>query len=604
LGVQVSKFAGRHSIKGGYDYRRLHTDGLDFGNSSGAFTFNNQFTRSGTGAGTGGADIASMLLGAPAAATGFIPTKLFQFVDYNALFIQDDIRVNSKLTLNIGLRWERETGLQETNNNLITTFDANAINPISITSGFTSRGVFRFSGRDGAPTQTSNYNMNKFAPRMGAAYQLNSKTTIRGGWGMFWAPSFGLGSPFNSEGITASTAPNADVNGIPQISFSNPFPNGLDKPVGAALGGLTGIGKSVSVYAPDATSGRVMQYSFDIQREFKGGMVVTLGYSGSTSRNITFTAAALNVNQLQPEFFGLGSAALRASTPNPFAGRGGSNAVGGANVERQQLLRPHPQFTAVNYLNDSYVRARYDALTVKVQKRMSNGLNFLTAYTYAKNMDNAGGGAGNNLNGGNAGPQNVYDLNAEYGLSYLNAPQRLTNSITYELPFGKGKSFLGGSNYVTNLLVGGWSMNAVSTFSSGYPTQFFMNDNLNSPYGTARLRPNATGINPAAEGDFSKRIDGWFNPAAFSTPSVLTFGNVSRTVGLRGPGQVNWDVSMFKTFAVTEKFKAQFRAEALNFTNTPLFRNPLGAVGNGNFGRITQQANFPRMIQLGLRLYF
>jgi hypothetical protein len=604
FGAQVSKFAGRHSVKGGYDYRRLNTDGIDFGNSSGAFTFNNAFTRSGVTSGSGGADIASMLLGAPAVATGFIPTKLFQYVDYHALFIQDDIRVNNKLTLNIGLRWERETGLQETNGNLITTFDEKAVNPISVTSGFTSLGVFRFSGRNGAPTQTSNYNMNKFAPRFGAAYQLNSKTTIRGGWGMFWAPSFGLGSPFNSEGITATTQPNADVGGIPQISLSNPFPNGLDKPVGAALGDLTGIGKPMSVYAPNATSGRVMQYSFDIQREFKGGMVLSVGYSGSRSNDITFTAATLNVNQLRPEFFGLGSAALVQAVPNPYSGRGGSNAVAGATVQRNQLLRPHPQFTSVNYLNDSYVRARYDALTVKFQKRMSNGLSLLTAYSYQKNQDNAGGGAGNNLNGGNAGPQNVYDLDSEWGLSYLNAPQRLTNAVTYQLPFGKGKAFLGGAGYVTNLLVGGWSMHAVSTFQSGFPTQFYMNDNLNSFIGAARLRPNATGVNPAADGDFSKRIDGWFNPAAFSNPAVLTFGNVSRTVGLRGPGQVNWDISLFKDFAITETFKAQFRAEALNAMNTPLFRNPLGAVGNGSFGRITQQANFPRMFQLGLRLYF
>jgi hypothetical protein len=163
---------------------------------------------------------------------------------------------------------------------------------------------------------------------------------------------------------------------------------------------------------------------------------------------------------------------------------------------------------------------------------------------------------------------------------------------------------LGGAGYVPNLLLGGWSVNAVSTFSSGFPTQFFANDNLNSPYGNARQRPNATGIDPKGAGSFGQRIDAWYNPAAFSTAPVLTFGNVSRTVGLRGPGQVNWDVSVFKNFAITEKFKAQFRAEALNFTNTPLFRAPNSAVGNGSFGRITQQANFARMVQLGLRLFF
>ena len=226
--AQVAKYIGRHSIKGGYDYRVLHLDGIDLQNSAGAFTFDNSFTRSGASGGSGGSDIASLLLGAPAGATGYLGTKLYEYSNYYGLFIQDDFRVSKKLTLNLGLRWERESGLQENNNNLISTFDATATNPIQATSGFPSPGVFRFAGVNGAPTQTSDYKQNKFSPRIGVAYQLNSKTTIRGGYGMFWAPAFGLSAPFNSEGITATTSPNADVAGIPQIKLTDPFPNGLD----------------------------------------------------------------------------------------------------------------------------------------------------------------------------------------------------------------------------------------------------------------------------------------------------------------------------------------------------------------------------------------
>ena len=604
FGAQVSKYIGRHTLKAGYDFRSLNDDGLDFQNSAGAFSFDNTFSKSAVSSGTGGADIADLLLGAPNSATGFIPTKLYEHVTYHGLFLQDDFRVSSKLTLNLGVRWERESGLQERNNNLISTFNPTATNPIQSTSGYPSPGVFLFAGKDGAPTETSNYKKNKFSPRIGVAYQLNPKTTVRGGYGIFWAPAFQLGSPFSSEGITASTSPNANLAGVPQIVLSNPFPNGLDKPVGSSLGALTGIGKSVNVYSPLATSGMVQQFSFDVQREIGFGTVVTLGYSGSRSSDITWTAASLNRNQLNPSNYSLGAAALRASVPNPYYQKGGVNSLAGANVERQSLLRPYPQFSAVNYLNDSYISAQYDALTIKAQKRFSHGLNYLVAYTWAKNMDNAGGGAGNNQNAGNAGPQNVYDLEAERGLSYVNSPQRLSNSVTYELPFGKGRAFLGSANYVTNMLIGGWSMNAVGTFAAGFPTQFYMNNNLNSPFGNARQRPNATGIDPASSGDFGSRINGWFNPAAFTTPGVLEFGNVTRTVGVRGPGQVNWDTSIFKKFAITESFKAEFRAEALNFTNTPLFRAPNSAVGNGSFGKITQQANFPRMIQLGLRLFF
>lgn len=605
FGALVSKFIGKHTIKLGYDYRKLNDDGLDYGNSAGAFGFDGRFTRSNsnTTSSASGADIADLLLGAPNTATGFIPTKLFQNMTYNAAYIQDDFRFSKKLTLNFGLRFERETGLQERNNNLITTFLPNVTNPISITSGVQVKGAFRFAGVNGAPTQTSNFQQYKFSPRVGAAYQWNEKTVIRGGWGVFWAPTIPLGSPFNSEGITASTSPNTDVNGRPQVLLSNPFPNGLEKPVGNTLGDLTGIGRSVTVFAPDARAGRVLQYGFDIQRQIAKGLVASVGYTGSSSSDITWTAASLNVNQLETSFLSQG-ASLRSPVPNPFFGKGGSNAIGGANIERNQLLRPHPQFSAVNYANQSYVRARYDAMIVKVQKSMSNGLTALVAYTWSKNYDNAGGGAGNNLNAGNAGPQDVYNLDAEYGLSYLHSPHRLTMAYTYDLPFGKGKAFLGSTNYLTNLLVGGWAINSVSTMQTGYPLQVFNNNNGNAALGFARQRPNATGVNPQAEGSFAQRIDGWFNPAAFTAAPAYTLGNVSRTISQRGPGQINWDMSVFKNFRITEQLKAQFRAEALNAMNTPWFRGPNTAVGNGAFGRITSQGNFPRMLQLGVRVQF
>ncbi len=603
LGVNVSKFIGKHSVKLGYDYRKLGDSGVDYGNSSGAFTFNLNFTRSGASSGTGGSDVASLLLGAPSGATGFIPTKLFQFLNYYGMYIQDDFRVSKKLTLNLGLRWERESGLQERNNNLITTFDPTAVNPLQASAGVPTLGVFRFSGVNGAPTQTSSYKQNKFSPRIGMAYQLNDKTILRGGYGIYWAPAFPLGSPFNSEGITATTNPATDINGLPQVQLSNPFPNGLDKPVGSSLAGLTGIGKAMSVFAPNATSGRVQQFSFDLQRQLWGGMVLTAGYAGSRSSNLTWTAAGLNMNQLNPSNFSQG-ATLRQTVPNPYFGKGGLNVIGTTTVERQRLLRPYPGFDSVNYLNQSYANADYNALTFRVQKNMANGLTVISALTFSQNKDNAGGGPGNNLNAGNAGPQDVYNLGAEYGLSYVNSPRRWTNSVSYELPFGKGRQFLGGINRLTDMAIGGWSINAVSTIQTGYPLQIFADNNLNSPFGFARQRPNMTSTSPAASGSFAQRIDGWLNPAAFSTAPIYTFGDTPRTIDTRGPGQVNWDISVFKTVTVFERFKAQFRAEALNAMNTPLFRGPNTAFGNAAFGRITSQANFPRMLQLGLRLYF
>ena len=603
----ASKYIGRHGIKFGYDYRKLNDGGLDWQNSAGAFTFDNRFSRANSNSSTSasGADMADMLLGAPAGATGYIPTVLHEYVTYNALYIHDDFRVNSKLTLNMGLRWERESGLHEANKLLITGFDANAANPVGTSAGVPVKGVFRFAGVGGASETTMNLKQNKLAPRIGVAYQLNDKTVIRGGWGMFWAPAFALGSPYNSEGVTATTQPSVsnDGNKTPAVKLSNPFPNGLDRPVGSSLGALTGVGKSMTIFDPNATSTRVQQFSLDIQRQLVSGWVVTAGYSGSRTADLTWSTAAYNINQLDPSFFSRGSV-LTSPVANPFFGKGGTGVIGGSTVAANQLLRPYPEFSTISLTNSSRNKAQYDSFTLKAQKSLSKSLSVLSAYTLSKNFDMSGGGPGNNLNSGNSGPQDVYSLGGEWGLSYLHSPHRLTSAVTYELPFGKGQKFLGNLPKAADMALGGWSVNTVSTFLTGFPLQVYMNNNGNSALGTARQRPNATGVSPEVSGVVGNKIDSWINKAAFTDAAPFTLGNVTRTISTRGPGQVNWDVSVFKTVAIYERFKAQFRAEALNAMNTPYFRAPNTAFGNGAFGKITSQANFPRMLQLGLRLYF
>jgi hypothetical protein len=406
FGGSVSKYIGRHGIKFGYDFRRLNDDGLDFGNSAGAFTFDNRFTRANANSSTSasGADVADMLLGAPAGATGFIPTKLKEYVDYHGLYIHDDIRLTSKLTINAGLRWERETGLKEASNLLITGFDAAAVNPIGAAAGVTTRGVFRFAGLDGQKETTGDPNLNKLSPRVGAAYQVNEKTVIRGGWGLFWAPTFSLGSPYNSEGVTATTAPavSNDGNKTPAIQLSNPFPNGLDKPIGNKLGALTGVGKPMTIFDPTAGSTRVQQFSFDVQRQLGKGFAAMIGYSGSRTANLTWSTASQNINQLETRYFSQGSA-LNAAVANPFSGKGGTGVIGGATVAANQLLRPFPQFTSVNFTNSDRNTAQYDAMSIRLHKNMSAGLSVVSTYTWSKNFDMSGGGPGNNLNAGNSG---------------------------------------------------------------------------------------------------------------------------------------------------------------------------------------------------------
>lgn len=604
----VSKFIGRHSFKMGMDYRRLHIDGVEYGDPAGSYTFNDTFTRATpltATAGTG-SDLASLLLGFPASGSFLQATKMFQYLDYYGFYFHDDFRVSSKLTVNFGLRYEYETGLKAVNNTLITGFDQSVTSPIAVTSpvqGFTPKGGLMYAGLNGGRTQTGNLNKNKFSPRGGFAYQLNDKTTLRGGYGMFWAPiSYGFQ---NTLGYSQTTAYLATVDGgfTPAGSLSNPFPNGVLSPVGNAAGLLAGIGQAVSFIDQNHRAPNIHQFSFDIQRQLPWGLALAAGYIGSRSYDLVLGAAGLNINQLDPKYFSEGAAALNASVTNPYYVAGGPGFIGGRTMTREQFLRPFNQFGNVTMNNNDYNRASYDSLVTKVQKRMSNGLSLLASWTWSRNMDSSLAGGGTFFNGLGA-VQNVYNLDSEYSLSSVHSPHRFSGAFTYELPFGKGKKWAG--NTIADLAIGGWSINAITIYQTGYPMAITQASNNNSSFGGAGQRPNATGVSPETPGGLMDRIDNYFNRAAFSEVPKYQFGNLSRTISMRGPGISEWNMSMFKTFTIHERFKAQFRAEALNAFNTPQFRAPNLSFGvsNANFGRITEQANFSRLIQLGVRFYF
>ena len=603
----IAKYQGKHNLKAGFDYRRIHDDGNDFANSAGAFTFNGVFSRSTplTAVSGTGADMADMLLGTASAGTGYIPTKLYEYADYYGAYFQDDIRLAKTLTMNVGVRWEREYGLQEKNNSMVVGFDPKSVNPLAANvTGILPKGVIQFAGVNGNSIHVSNPNLNKFAPRIGLAWQVNSKTTIRGGYGLFWAPQFAIGTPYNPPGFTATTSYIAsnDGNATPANYVNNPFPAGLAKPTGSTLGDLTGIGQNLSIIDPNSRSPRVQQYSLDIQRELPFGIAMEVGYVGSHSTHLTQATANININALNPALLSQGSS-LTATVSNPFSGKGGAGVIGGATVSQVQLLLPYPTFGTINYQFNDGSYARYDSLVAKAQKRMSKGLTLLSTLTWSRNHDASSGGAGNFLNAGAAGPQNPYDLKSEYSLSNVDAPLRWSTGFTFELPFGKNKKFLSGGKAL-DYAVGGWSMNAISVYQSGFPIQITQNTNNNSVFGYASQRPSATGISPVTSGGLEDRLGNYINAAAFSTSARGTFGNVARTLDMRGPGQANWDISVFKSFSFTEKFKGQFRGEALNAFNTPMFAAPNAAVGNSSFGRITSQVNFARMMQLGLRFFF
>ena len=268
---------------------------------------------------------------------------------------------------------------------------------------------------------------------------------------------------------------------------------------------------------------------------------------------------------------------------------------------------PFPQYGAVTE-NTNVVHARYDSLVVKAQKRLSQGLTFLWTLTWARNEDNAWGSAGSNYFNTFAGStpvaavQNVYDTAAEWGLASSNVPVRVTAGWTYQLPFGKGRQMLNRSTLL-DALVRGWAINGLAIIQNGFPL-FVYQTNQNSVIGTGEQRPNATGVTPVLPGSPQERLNSYINSDAFTLAPAFTFGNVSRNIGYRGPGMSNFDLSLFKTVRIAERFRVELRGEALNGFNTPLFANPNTLFGSSNFGRLVYQTNTPREMQLGLRLKF
>ena len=583
----VSRFIGKHNIKAGMDYRALHHDGAP-GAGPSSFGFTDVFTRQRpTSAVTGtGGGLATMLLGYPTSGSITLGTNFYDYVRYYSFFIQDDWRATSKLTLNFGFRGEHEGAPSERSNKYVIGFDPNAVNPLQAAAPeLTVKGALLYAGVGGNPDHSFNPLGVKVGPRFGFSYAMDAKTAIRGGYGIFWSPqSFSFQSAIGFSQST-SIVTSVDNNYTPYAKLENPYPAGLLQPVGNSAGALAGVGQSISPLDRSARSaGYVQQYSFDLQRQLDRETVFSAGMIGSHSLKLPYNR---ELNQLDLSYFGLGSALSSPAVTNPFYNKGGVQAIGNPTVAPYQLLLPYPEYTSITLSNTSLGRAFYYAVYAKAQRRFSKGLTLLATYTWSRNMSVY------------SNAQNAYDVvDPQWSRASIDAPNRFSLASTYELPFGKGRRLLNHNRFL-DLAVGGWSLNVMAQMQSGYPLAISQTNTNTST--NAGQRPNATGVSPSMPGAVTDRIDHWLNPAAFSAAQAYTFGNLSPSITVYGPGQYNWDVSIFKTYSLHEKLKAQFRAEAMNVTNTVLFASPATNISNNTFGVITSQTNYPRLIQLGVR---
>ncbi len=289
---------------------------------------------------------------------------------------------------------------------------------------------------------------------------------------------------------------------------------------------------------------------------------------------------------------------------NPYYNHGGVGVIGNSTVAKSQLLRPFPQFSSVNlYSSTSY--ADYNALLIKAERRAAHGLNIIGSFTWSRNMDDSFATANSIQSSGITTPQNVYDLRAEYAHAVNDVPFQFTAGIIYDLPLGRGERFSTGSRWADGVL-GHWQLNVIPTFRTGFPVAIRQSSNPNSTIvGNGIQRPNLNpGVNLGTGGRLEDRLNGYINPGAFATSAALTFGDAPRTLSLRGPGYENWDMSLFKNVLLRERVNVQFRAETFNTFNKPEFAGPNTAFGSASFGQITAQANFPRYLQLGLRISY
>ena len=555
---------------------------------------------------SGISDLADFLLGYPNNAA-----RTLRFLNTNQVgggfwswYAQDDFKVSSRLSINLGLRYEYRRPAVDKGNNyatfvatgpkfsgpgngvLVTAAD-DSLNDSFCTDPFYSyltsangqclvatsaqRAALGFDGR----TQRTLIFTDKrnFAPRFGLTWRptTSDKLIIHGGYGIFYDlanfnnqhfvdnnPVFSPSQVYN----TALGSPPPLTNGVPTTT-ANIFAGG---------GGVPPLSQQfVSLYvSPDYRAPYFQQWSF--------------GFSSQLTTNW-----ALDVNYIGTRGLRLGNLHLPGNQSYPGVGA-------------LQPRRPYPDFGVMLFTTPD-ASSSYNSLQVKVNKRFSNGLSFLGAYTFAHSINNNEGDEGFGGGVGNGAPQDDNNLQANRGRSANDARQRLVLSYIYELPFGNGKRFLNQKGAV-NMILGGWQVSGITSYQSGFPFTVLSNQDFSNT-GSATPRPDRT-----CTGVGQKSVGSWFDASCFPIDSLQTaltsgtpqFGNAGRNI-LTGPALHNWDLALLKNFNINERFKLQFRTEFFNTWNFAQFGPPQTHVGNPNIGKISSAAE-PRDIQFGLKLSF
>jgi hypothetical protein len=650
LFADVVKVIGRHTLKVGFDGRQYRLSIENFGNSSGSFGFGgNQFVTAGTGASaiTFGGDLANFYFGLPTAGQYDIPARADYHQYYTGSFVQDDFHVNDHLTLNIGLRFDIDTpfrdklgrtvnGFNPTATNSASVAAASAFKPQTVTANGVTASVASINTLGGLTfPNTPNgapYNTNSgfLSPRFGFSYSPNGKTVVRGGFGIFVQPEtlaslastgvFSSNAINNQEGFSATTSYNTTNNNFltSANSLSNPFPGGFSQPAGSSLGASTFLGQSISFLAPNQHDPYSERYNLGVQQAVTNSTLVEFLYVGNHSLHLPIATQNLNATGLQylttSPYRNQGlSAAYGTSVANPYATllpNGGS--FNGSTTALSNLIIPFPQFgsSAVNIQNQTIGQSYFNSAIAHIEQRAWRGLTLTANFSFSKLIE-----ADTFLNDEDSVPTRR--------ISPFDHTYHFTTGGTYELPFGRGKTFGFGGSRLMDELLGGFVVNAIYQFQTGAPIEFSADIPLQPGDTTRNISNQTRNTSPVGSGTPALSTSVFVTGNSTACPSgsapcdgtqfingqySFHYRTLPQTFStVRQDGFNNLDASLLKNFHFTESAYLQLRFETFNTLNHPVFAAPnVSSATASNFGYITAvTANSqPRQIQLGARIVF
>jgi hypothetical protein len=538
LGDSVVWSHGQHTFKFGADASQFRSSQYYVQYGVGSFTF----ASGGTTYPTSGYALADVLLGRPSQTQRVpnYPNKWYQRTTSLGLFAQDDFKVTSRFTVNYGLRWELYTPTTEKYN------QESSFSPAT--------GGIIVAGQNGIGSDLWTTRYRNFAPRLGFSWQPfgDAKTVIHAGAGIFYnAPTSGngiLAMFYNPPIRTPQTFTSTTQS--PLVGLANSFPTAN-----------AGTSSSPFGIARNFSMATIDEWSFNIQRELAPSLTLDITYFGSKGSHLPLNR---NINQPRP-----------------------------SGVSGVTLARPYPSYSNILFA-ESVGNSVYNSLQAKLSKRYSAGLSLLATFTWGRSIDDGNGIATSTL-ASNTTPQDSLSQAAERGRSDFDVKYRFVFSPVYELPFGKGKSFV--QSGLWSYLIGGWQVSALLSAQTGNPL---------TPYYAADIsgtqnnhdRPNVVGD----PNNGPKTPQQWFNVSAFTAPAFGAFGNAGRNI-INGPGLVNLDASVVRNFKIKERFGIQFRAQAYNALNHTNFNFPSATMDSSARGTIVSALD-PRTLEAALRFVF